>query len=137
MESLECRYADGSDRTFHVYADVQPCKTNMPIELFPGETTRKWVRAKINRFPVLVNHATTGHKLQGQTKLSMFVSIFHYAKNWPYVVLGRVTSLRGLFLCEPLDPSKDYSMDSRAKTMIRRFERLCPADYNEELERYA
>jgi len=138
VESLECRYADGSDRTFHVFADTQTCKINMPIELFPGETVRKYVRAKVNRFPLLVNHATTGHKLQGQTKDSIFASIFHYAKNWPYVVLGRVRSLQGLFLREPLDPTKDFSLDPRAKAMIRRFTKRFPAEYNEdELERYA
>jgi hypothetical protein len=38
----------------------------MPIELIPGMKMRHPVSANMNRFPVLTNHATTGHKLQGQ-----------------------------------------------------------------------
>jgi hypothetical protein len=70
----------------------------MPIKLMPGEKTREVVWATVNRFPLLINHATTGHKLQGQTKPSLYISEWHYGANWPYVVLSRVKTLKGLFL---------------------------------------
>jgi hypothetical protein len=47
---------------------------NIPMELIAGMKTRHSVSAHMNRFPVLTNHATTGHKLQGQTKESLYSS---------------------------------------------------------------
>jgi len=97
VDYLLCKFAD-SDRTFRVEANLVACKISMPIELIPGEKTKKVVRAMVNRFPLLINHATTGHKLQGQTKPSLYISEWHYGANWPYVVLSRVKTLKGLFL---------------------------------------
>jgi hypothetical protein len=45
---------------------MNQCSINMPIKLIPGMKTRHPVFANMNRFPVLTNHATTSHKLQGQ-----------------------------------------------------------------------
>ena len=64
----------------------------------------------VNQLPLVVNHATTGHKLQGCTTSSIFVNCFSYRTNWPYVVLSRVKTMKGLFLRKPLDPRKDYSI---------------------------
>jgi hypothetical protein len=46
---------------------------NMPIKLIPGMKTRHSVSVNMNRFPALTNHATICHKLQGQTKKSLFI----------------------------------------------------------------
>ena len=82
-----------------------------------------------------MNHATTGHKLQGQSKESIFVHAWSYTKNWPYVVLSRVRTLKGLFLREKLDSSKDFRNDSRMTRMLNRFREkkspLEPSDYDE------
>jgi hypothetical protein len=75
--------------------------------------TRHSGSAHINCFRVLPNHATTGHKLQGQTKESLLISAWYYGKNWPYVVLSWVKRLTGLFLRVELDPSHDFSLDPR------------------------
>ena len=40
-------------------------------------------------------------------------------KNWAYVVLSRVKSLRGLFLCKPLDVNQTFEVDDD----LERFER--------------
>jgi hypothetical protein len=116
---LLCKIA-GSNRTFEVRTDHVACKIDLPIELVPGDKTRMIVRATINRFPVLINHATTGHKLQGQTKSSLCISDWHYGSNWPYVVLSRVTSLKGLFLLKPLRLDHDFSHDARLTRMLTR-----------------
>ena len=58
----------------------------------------------VTQFPVNSNIATTGHKLQGMTKDSLIVHAWNYTfTNWIYVVLSRVRTLDGLYLCEKLD----------------------------------
>ena len=49
------------------------------------------------------------------------VNGFSYQSNWPYVALFRVKTLKGLFLRQPLDPSKDYSVDGRLVEMTEFF----------------
>jgi len=67
----------------------------------------------INQFPVMLNTATTGHKLQGQTVDSLLVNDWYYGSNWPYVVLSRTKTRSGLFLRQELDSSKDFSIDPK------------------------
>jgi hypothetical protein len=123
---------DGSTRTFKVKADIVSCKIDLPIQLIPGEKTHKIVRARINWFPVLINHATTGHKLQGQTKSSLCISDWHDGANWPYVVLSRVTSsLSGLFLLKPLRADHDFSHDERLTQMLTRMRMKAPLRYDD------
>jgi hypothetical protein len=47
---------------FCVTANLVTCKINMPIKLIPGQSTRSKIDAIINRFPLLINYTTTGHK---------------------------------------------------------------------------
>ena len=64
------------------------------------------------------NNATTCHKLQGCTIEDLYIPSWSSQTNWPYVAISRVTTLEGLFLGRPLDPSKDYTiLVSRAKMM--------------------
>ena len=101
VDYLVCKFST-SNETFRVTSNHATCKINMPIELIPGQRTRRMVNATVNRFPLLINYATTGHKLKGQTKSSLYISEWHYGANWPYVVLSRVRTLKGLFLRTPL-----------------------------------
>jgi hypothetical protein len=117
---------------FKVKADHVSCKINFPIQLIPGQKIRKIVHASVNRFPVLANHATTGHKLQGQTKESLFISDWHYSSNWPYVVLSRVTTLKGLFLLKPLRKDVDFSQDSRLGRMLTKMRSKTPDQYDSD-----
>ncbi len=60
-------------------------------------------RTKLTQFLILLDLATTGHKLQGMTKNHLIVSSLNYGTaNWIYVVLSRDTSIRGLYLLNPL-----------------------------------
>lgn len=128
VDYLLCQIA-GSTKCIEVFAKSSQCHVKMPIALIPGEETNQSIRSYMNRFPVLSNNATTGHKLQGQTKASLFVSDWCYTRNWPYVVLSRVKTLKGLFLRRQLDPDADYSHDPRLTSMLDRFRRNCaPAD---------
>jgi hypothetical protein len=129
VDYLLCQM-DGSNKTFQVKATKVSCRINFPIELTPGHQIHMKVRASVNRFPVLVNHATTGHKLQGQTKESLFISDWHYGSNWPYVVLSRVTTLKGLFLLKPIRKDVDFSQDGRLKRMLHKMESKAPKEYD-------
>ena len=68
-------------------------------------------RLKMRQFPVHVNNATTGHKLQGTSLDALFISNWSYVRNWPYVMLFRVRKLEGLFLRTELKSptQKDYT----------------------------
>ena len=46
-------------------------------------------KSKITQFPILLDLATTGHKLQGMTKKHLIISSFNYGTaNWIYEVLS-------------------------------------------------
>jgi hypothetical protein len=62
----------------------------------------------LHQFPIVVNHATTGHKLQGKSLDQLVVAEWSMTKNWAYVVLSRVRSLEGLFLMEPIPGDIDF-----------------------------
>ena len=101
--------------------------TNIKVNFPQPDTFRTKKASKLTltmqacQIPVVANHATTGHKLQGVTKRNLLVNSFSYNKNWPYVVLSRVKTRRGLFLRNPLNPSKDYSVDLSLLKMITMF----------------
>ena len=41
-------------------------------------------------------------------------------RNWAYVVLSRVRSLNGLFLCKPLDVNQTFEVDEDLESFERR-----------------
>ena len=68
----------------------------------------------MQQFPLNSNIATTCHKLQGKTLQKLVINSFDYSKkNWVYVVLSRITSLRGLVLLEMLDDTRDFSCNNQ------------------------
>jgi hypothetical protein len=68
VDYLLCRFA-GSDKQFKVTAQINQCSINMLIELIAGMKMRHSVSVHMNRFPILTNHATTGHKLKAKLLL--------------------------------------------------------------------
>ena len=58
---------------------------------------------------MVVNHATTGHKLQGKTVESLVIVEWSRVKNWANVVISRVKTLNGLFLLKPIPDDIDFS----------------------------
>ena len=119
----------GTDKQLKVRAQTNQCTINMPIAIIPGNKKHTIV-ATMNRFPVLPNHATTGHKLQGQTKENLFISAWYYGKNWPYVVLSRVKQLSGLFLRTAIDPEHDlFLLDPLLVRMLNHMRQKVPLPY--------
>jgi PIF1-like helicase len=93
-----------------------------PKQLQHKNNERETVNMKFTQFPLLLNNATTGHKLQGTGVDQLFVHEWKYSvKNWIYVVLSRVTTLRGLYFRFPLSRElQRYSMPDNLTEFIER-----------------
>ena len=88
---------------------------------------------KATQLPLVVNNATTGHKLQGATINSLFVHCWRYDKNWACVVLSRVRTLEGLYLREPLKyDRKKFAVPTKLKIMMREFKTRAPEPLTED-----
>lgn len=104
-----------------------------PRMLQERDGDRESVQMKAVQIPVLVNNATTGHKLQGCGVDNLFVHNWYYVTNWAYVMLSRVRTWDGLYCRKKLsrDLSK-YAVPEKLKKMLRRFERKAPTYWTEE-----
>jgi hypothetical protein len=86
-----------------------------------GLNTRIQTSIELQFLPVIVNHATTGHKLQGKTVESLVIAEWLRVKSWNYDVLSRAKRLSGPFLMEPIPEDIDslaasnYLEDGRFK----------------------
>jgi len=92
---------------------------------FPHELLGKKVRTKtkvsFTYLPVVINFATTGHKLQGKSLKSLLVAEWALkVKNWAYVVVSRVEELEGLHLAEPIPPDDDCKPSQDHLNMMKR-----------------
>jgi hypothetical protein len=77
---------------------------------------------KAVQIPILINNATTGHKLQGSGVENLFVHSWSNVKNWTYVVLSRVRTLNGLYFREKLSSNlSNYAMNDKLQLMICKF----------------
>jgi len=63
----------------------------------PVQGIKTMVSIKATQLPIIVNNATTGHKLQGSTMDTIFVYEWSKKKNWNYVVLSRVQTKNGFY----------------------------------------
>ena len=83
---------------------------------------------KATQFQIIVNNATTGHKLQGSGVENLFVHNWYYVTNWVYVILSRVKTRSGLFLRNKLDNSlSKYSVPKKLTTMISKLKDNTPS----------
>ena len=88
----------------------------------PSQVLRR-VMSVLGRMIVL--EATTGHKLQGMSKDKLIVLSWNYSfKNWIYVVLSRVRTLSGLYLCQPIDETRPFPVDDKLLIEEERLERM-------------
>jgi PIF1-like helicase len=89
---------------------------------------------RFTQFPIIINVATTGHKLQGTGVDKLFVHTWRYDKNWPYVVLSRVKTFDGLYLRTALRKNNktNYKLHPDYISFITYFTQLSPltVDYD-------
>jgi hypothetical protein len=85
--------------------------TVTPTRLYNIKETFK---CQMTMFPVNINTSSTGHKLEGRSKDMVIVSSWPKLKNnicfrnWEYIVLSRVRTLKGLFLFQPIDMGQSF-----------------------------
>ncbi|KAG7356959.1 ATPase AAA [Nitzschia inconspicua] len=90
---------------------------------FTGPITKNSMRTRrrisFEQFPVNCANARTVHKLQGRSIHHLVVSAWDYTDNWVYVCLSRCTTMNGLFLHEPLNPSITKGMAEEVRAFIK------------------
>jgi hypothetical protein len=118
-----------STKTFLLMPEKHSVRVNFPrpASLATDEDKRMYIAMQMNQFSMNINHATTGHKLQGKSLDQLFISSWSYQRNWPYVLLSRARTLKGLFLRHKLQPalgkgSKDYSVPRELLKMMNLFQ---------------
>jgi hypothetical protein len=124
-----------SPQLFHLNPKKYSFKVKIlkPACLQTKGNERELIRMKAVQLPVIINNATTGHKLQGSGVDSVFVHSWSYTTNWAYVMLSRVKTKKGLFMRKPI--SKDlrlYAVPPALVRMLDRFRRYSPTYWNEE-----
>jgi hypothetical protein len=139
IEHLICSLVDNSEKIFLIQSKTFLCLVKAPIPKNLGGCTSASVNfsMSLTQFPVLVNNATTGHKLQGQTKRTLIISVWSKKKNWNYVALSRVQTRKGLYLVKPLSYTTDFAMSSDLRQMLQTLQRVHPSviEWNLEEER--
>ena len=97
------------------------------------EDDHEMVKMMATQLPVISNQATTGHKLQGASINQLLVNNSNYTTNWPYIVLSRLRSSEGLYLCNKLSTDlTKYAMPWELQNMIQRLEKTAPTFWTQE-----
>ena len=115
VEWLDCDKFVGK---FRLTSEKGTFRVKYPICEF-GVNQRVNTNIELQYLPVIVNHATTGHKLQGKTVASLVIAEWSKLKNWAYVVLSRVKTLDGLFMTHPIPEDIDFSPPSNYLDMMQ------------------
>lgn len=106
--------------TFKVHPRQRKFRVQYPIDEPGFRSLRVAANIKMTFFPVVLNHATTGHKLQGKSLNQLVVAEWSAVKNWAYVVLSRVRTLDGLYLLRPIPSHIDFSPRPEYIAMMER-----------------
>jgi hypothetical protein len=109
IERIELEWQDSSmyQGKFYVFPQESKYEINYPVAEL-GKKVKVKTNIYLTQFPVVINHATTGHKLQGKSMIALVIAEWSKVKNWAYVVLSRVRTLSGLFLTEPIPDDIDF-----------------------------
>ena len=104
------------------------CKLLLPSDMQQTGKDTELFYMKATQFQIIVNNATTGHKLQGSGVENLFVHNWYYVTNWVYVILSRVKTRSGLFLRNKLDNSlSKYSVPKKLTRMISKLKDNTPS----------
>ena len=122
VESLELEWYDSKfEGRFHVKPGNVTCHVDFPLMML-GRKEMVKVPIKLQCFLVVLNHATTGHKLQGKSVDELV--IVEWSKKdrakWAYVVISRVQKLNRLYFLEPIPDDIDFTPDQKYLDMMER-----------------
>jgi hypothetical protein len=121
VEFLELEWHDSTrfQGKFRIAAKLSNYVVSFPVSE-QGTTVRIKTNIGLTQFPVVVNCATTGHKLQGKSMDSLVISEWSNVKNWAYVVISRVRTLKGLFFLSPIPKKYDFKPRPQYLEMMER-----------------
>jgi len=122
VESLELEWYDSKFKgRFRIRPCNRTCQVDFPVRVLDVVQSIK-VSIKLEVFPVLLNHATTGHKLQGKSMDELVVVEWskQNSAKWAYVVISRVRTLDGLYFLEPIPDDIDFTPDAKYIEMMQR-----------------
>ena len=122
--------------TFRVKPKRNRFRVTYPVLMLDRKMTIK-TSMDITYFPIHINHATTGHKLQGKSLLQLVIAEWKRASNWVYVVLSRVTRLEGLYLTKRIPEGVDFSPDPSYSSMMERLRASKLVQWNETEDLHA
>ena len=86
-------------------------------------STKLQLTCQMTQFPVNLNDATTGHKLQGMSKDVIIITSWPKGglfRNWEYTVLSRVRTLDGLYMFNEIDMNKSFEPSVELKAYFKR-----------------
>ena len=126
VNCIDCNYVSHlllmlpDETLFELRPMYRHCIVEFPMQLVEGAPPVVIPGVQINflQLPILANHATTVHKLQGRTVDSLFINDFNYKGNWVYVALSRLRSLDKLFLRRKLDRTQDLTPNGEIEAML-------------------
>lgn len=115
-------------RLFKLQPEEQQFQVSIPYpkNLQPGGNPKKQtIKLKALQLPIIINNATTGHKLQGATVPNLFVAeTSNRHQNWLYVVLSRVKTMHGLKLQYPLDEALLDKLNKKPSQLIEMLKQM-------------
>ena len=136
VQYLICTQDGNSSKMFKIQPKKMTCIVKAPIPSRVAGNTKATINFRIEllQLALLTNNATTGHKLQGQTKQNLVISVWSKRRNWNYVALSRVKTRNGLHLIVPLPYTVDFSIHQDLKTMMEELILKFPKDINWDLQ---
>jgi PIF1-like helicase len=136
VQHIVCRSEDKREKEFKIKPKQLTCTVKVPVPSHFGAPTSASLKMtlQVRQFPVLTNYATTGHKLQGQTKERLIISVWSKRRNWNYVALSRVKTREGLYLVTKLPYDTDFSVPPDLSKMMTWLRSKSPENMNYDLE---
>lgn len=136
VQYLICTLDGNSSKMFKIQPKKMTCIVKAPIPSRVAGNTKATINFRIEllQLALLTNNATTGHKLQGQTKQNLVISVWSKRRNWNYVALSRVKTRNGLHLIVPLPYTVDFSIHQDLKTMMEELILKFPKDIDWDLQ---
>ena len=136
VDHLVCSADGNSSKIFKIEPKTMTCTVKAPLPSSIAGNTKATINFKIElfQFAILSNTATTGHKLQGQTKQNLVISVWSKRRNWNYVALSRVKTRDGLHLVSPLPYTVDFSIHNDLRTMLEELVRKKPVQIGWDIQ---
>lgn len=119
VDHLVLEWTDSKfEGTFRLCPTTSLFTAQFPLWDENGKVKRVHQSLNVTHFSLVINYATTGHKLQGKSLDLLVIAEWSKQENWAYVVLSRVRTLAGLYLKYPIPRDIDFEPSENYKHMM-------------------